>query len=86
MTPDPTVEILDYLDSDEGADAARAALQAAGLPFTLDRPAGTWSGVPVRMRISVPADRLEDAYAALNAAARTGALVAAEGDVGLDTW
>ena len=86
MPGEATVTILDYLDSDAGAAAAEAALSAAGVPYVLTRPTGTWSGVPARMRISVPADRLDQASAALEEAALTGALVAAEGEEGLHTW
>lgn len=86
MPSEATVTIVEYLDSDAGAVAAEAALRAADVPYVLARPTGTWSGVPARMKISVPADRLDEASATLKEATLAGALVSAKGEEGLHTW
>lgn len=91
MQPSPesdgnVVIIMDYFDSDSAALAAKRALEAADIPYHLERATGSWSGVPTRMQIHVPADRLAAATAVLRQAERHGVLIPAKADTGMHNW
>lgn len=81
--PDPGAALLVVFDSDTAAQTIDRLLSASGIPFHLERPTGQWAGTRARPRITVPADREDEALALLNAAADAGLLERAEGDEGL---
>lgn len=71
--------IADYRNSDENERNITKLLSSQGVPFHLERPQSGLPGREIRMYLTIPEDRYEEAKAILEAAVSAGVVEIIEG-------
>ncbi|MGH2397100.1 MAG: hypothetical protein ACRDFW_08950 [bacterium] len=73
------VALIDYRDTDENERNISKLLSSQGIPFHIERPTGLVRRKEVRMAVTVPRDRLQQAEQLLSSAAEASVLEIVEG-------
>ncbi len=79
------VTLLDYRNTDENERNISLLLSSQGIPFQIERPKYGWTGTRIRMIVTVPRSKLQQAEAILSAAAQSLVVDVVEGTEGLFT-
>jgi hypothetical protein len=66
------VELVDFRNSDRNEQNVSKLLSAKGIKFNLQRPRLGWADAQIRLILTVPISRVDEAMKVLNTAAKAG--------------